>query len=188
MTTDQPGAGQDASGAAPADQAPAREASSAEAAPGPTTGDRVAPLEAAGSAYDHEVWRIVVVAGVRLELPGVHPEVLLHETVPPYRELRIPVGFAEGTAIAYGWRGVDTPRPLTHQVFAEVLERHRIELEAVRITARRGNLFFAELDTMGPRGRQIVPCRPSDAIALVVRRKVPTPLLVADWVFSGPEP
>jgi bifunctional DNase/RNase len=37
---------------------------------------------------------------------------------------------------------------------------------------------------MGPRGRQVVPCRPSDAIALLLRQHMPTPLLVAEWVFT----
>jgi hypothetical protein len=59
-----------------------------------------------------------------------------------------------------------------------------VELEAVRITARRGRNFYAELDTVGPRGRQVISCRPSDALALVLRQRMPTPVLVADWVFD----
>ena len=52
--------------------------------------------------------------------------------------------------------------------------------------------YFAELDTTGPKGRQVIPCRPSDALALVLRQRMPTPVLVADWVFDDdddePEP
>ncbi len=47
-------------------------------------------------------------------------------------------------------------------------------------------MFFAEIDTTGPRGRRVLPCRPSDAIALALRQRLPTPILVAEWVFSGP--
>ncbi|MHB8329332.1 MAG: bifunctional nuclease family protein [Acidimicrobiales bacterium] len=133
-------------------------------------------------------WCLVVVAGVRLEMPGVHPEVLLHEKDAPWRELCIPVGFAEGTAIAYAWRGLATPRPLTHELFVDVLERHGVEIEAVRITGREGGLFLAELDTAGPKGRQVLSCRPSDALSLVLRRRLPTPILVADAVFAAVEP
>ncbi|MHB8682191.1 MAG: bifunctional nuclease family protein [Acidimicrobiales bacterium] len=134
------------------------------------------------------LWRLVSLAAVRMELPGVNPEVLLQETAAPWRELRIPVGFAEGTAIAYAWRAIATPRPLTHELFATVLERHGIEVVALRITARQGALFLAELETTGPTGRQVLPCRPSDGIALVLRRSLPTPILVADGVFevAGP--
>jgi hypothetical protein len=91
---------------------------------------------------------------------------------------------ADGNAIAFAWRGLTTPRPLTHALFTDVLERHGVQLEAVRITARRGRSYFAELDTVGPRGRQVIPCRPSDALALVLRQRMPTPVLVADWVFD----
>jgi bifunctional DNase/RNase len=140
--------------------------------------------EGAAPGLDPGTWRLAVVAGVRMDMPGEYPEVLVHEAVSPWRELAIPVGMAEGNAIAYAWRGIPTPRPLTHALFAEVLERHEVQLEAVRITARRGRSFFAELDTAGPRGRQVISCRPSDALAMVLRQRLPTPVLVADWVFD----
>jgi uncharacterized protein len=145
--------------------------------PGPAAGEPPGGL-------DPGTWRLAVVAGVRMDMPGDHPEVLVHEAVSPWRELAIPVGMAEGNAIAYAWRGLTTPRPLTHALFTDVLERHDVQLEAVRITARRGRSFFAELDTVGPRGRQVISCRPSDALALVLRQRMPTPVLVADWVFD----
>jgi uncharacterized protein len=140
--------------------------------------------EGAPAGLDPGIWRLAVVAGVRMDMPGEHPEVLVHEAVSPWRELAIPVGMAEGNAIAYAWRGLTTPRPLTHALFTEVLERHQVQLEAVRITARRGRSYFAEIDTVGPKGRQVISCRPSDALALVLRQRLPTPVLVADWVFD----
>jgi len=136
---------------------------------------------------DPEVWRIAAVAGVAMELPSPNPEVVLHEAQDPWRELRIPVGLAEGTAIAYAFRGIETPRPLTHAMVSEILDRHDVSVAAVRITVRRGQVFFAEIDTMGPRGRRVVPCRPSDAIALALRQRLPVPVLVAEWVFTGAE-
>ena len=121
---------------------------------------------------------------VRMDLPSPYPVVVLHEQSRPWRQLEIPVAFADGTAIAAAWRAEPTPRPLTHQVWLDMLERHNVQIAAVRITARRGGVFFAELDTMGPRGRQVVACRPSDALALVLRARPPVPVLVADWVFA----
>lgn len=131
------------------------------------------------------LWRLASVAGVQLELPTVHPEVVLVERDAPWRDVRIPVGFAEGTAIAYALRGIPTPRPLTHALVVELLERHGVEIEALRITARQGGLFLAELETSGPRGRQVLPCRPSDGLALVLRRPMPTPILVAEGLFEA---
>jgi len=141
------------------------------------------PLETL--ALSPEEWRIVAVAGVDMDLPSANPEIVLHEAQDPWRELRIPVGLAEGTAIAYAFRSIDTPRPLTHEMVTEILDRHDVSIEAVRITVRRGQQFLAEIDTMGPRGRRVVPCRPSDAVALALRQRLPTPILVAEWVFTG---
>ncbi len=136
---------------------------------------------------DPESWCIVAVADVTMDLPRPNPEIVLHEAQHPWRELRIPVALTEGAAIAYALRGVDTPRPLTHDLFADVLGRHGVTVEAVRVTMRRGQVFFAELDTMGPKGRRVVPCRPSDAIALALRQRMAVPVLVAEWVFTGGE-
>ena len=144
-----------------------------------------APTEDAPETTEAVQWRIVSVVDVRMELPAANPEVVLQESAAPWRELRIPVGMAEGSAIAYALRGTATARPLTHTLFAEVLERQGVTVEAARITGRQGRLFAAELETTGPRGPQVVQCRPSDAIALVLRQRLPTPLLAGDWVFDN---
>jgi len=109
--------------------------------------------------------------------------VLLREVVPPYRTVRIPVGLAEGTAIAYGLTRRPTPRPLTHQLFSDVLDRHGISVEAVRLTAVVEGNVVAELETSSRAGRHVVPCRPSDGFALALRRQPPVPIVVADWVL-----
>jgi uncharacterized protein len=141
---------------------------------------------------DAEVWRVVEVESVEMELPGSNPEVVLAEKVPPWRRLRIPVGFSEGNSIAYALHGVEVPRPLTHDLMTELLERHRVEVAALRVTARHNGVFFAELETMGSSGRAVVPCRPSDGMALVLRQRMEVPIIVATWVFdeaeSEPEP
>ena len=130
------------------------------------------------------VWRMVAFTGIHYDLPDPSPEMVFRETERPWRELRVPVGMPEGNAIAYAWRGITLPRPFTHDLLVDVLERHRTVVEVLRITARRNGVFFAELETAGPNGREIFPCRPSDGVALVLRSKPPAPMLVADWVFG----
>lgn len=136
---------------------------------------------------DDEIWRVVEVEAVEMHLPGSNPEVVLAEKVPPWRRLRIPVGFSEGNSIAYALHGVEVPRPLTHDLMAELLERHGVEVVALRLTARHNGVFFGELETMGPRGREVVPCRPSDGVALVLRQRMDTPVIVATWLFEEAE-
>ncbi|HVA04835.1 MAG TPA: bifunctional nuclease family protein [Acidimicrobiales bacterium] len=158
----------------------------------PTEGEPVAPTGLPPTPLEvlelsPEEWRIVAVAAVEMDLPSANPEIVLHEAQDPWRELRIPVGLAEGTAIAYAFRAIDTPRPLTHELVTDILDGHDVSIAAVRITVRRGRVFFAEIDTTGPRGRRVLPCRPSDAIALALRQRLPTPILVAEWVFRDPD-
>ena len=133
-------------------------------------------------------WRVVTVAGIRLELPSEHPEVVLQESEAPGRQLRIPVGMAEGRALAYALRAIPTPRPLTHELLVDLLDRHGVDVSALRITGRSGTTYLAELDTIGPRGQHTVPCRPSDGLCLVLRRRMATPVLVAESLLEPGAP
>jgi bifunctional DNase/RNase len=121
---------------------------------------------------------------VSLVLPSTYPVVILQEADAPYRELRIPVGGAEGVAIGYAARQVDTPRPLTHEMFSHLLDAFDLNLDAVRITSLEGANFIAELQLSGPSGVRTVDCRPSDAIALCLRRALPVPIMVATEVLE----
>lgn len=116
---------------------------------------------------------------VVLVLPSTHPVVVLQEVDPPYRELRIPVGGAEGVAIGYAARRVETPRPLTHELMSRVLDAFNLTVDTVRLSGARGANFLAEMVLSGPTGVRTVDCRPSDAIALVLRRELPVPIMVA---------
>jgi bifunctional DNase/RNase len=129
-------------------------------------------------------WRVVTVTSVCVELPAEHPEVVLQESEAPRRQLRFPVGYAEGRALAIALRGIATPRPLTHQLLAELLERHGVDVSALRVTGRSGATYLAELETIGPRGQHTVQCRPSDGLCLVLRRQLATPVLVAEHLLE----
>jgi bifunctional DNase/RNase len=123
-------------------------------------------------------------------LPATHPVVVLQEADPPYRELRIPVGGAEGIAIGYAARGLETPRPLTHELLARILEEFGMTLDVVRITTVRGTAFTAEMVISGRLGARVIDCRPSDAIALALRHRLPVPIMAAPSVLvrAGSDP
>lgn len=106
--------------------------------------------------------------GVRVELPANQPIVLLKEKE-GRRYLPIWIGAVEATAIAFALQGVETPRPLTHDLFVTVVTELGATLRAVHVTALRDGTFFAELH-FDLEGREIVvSARPSDAIALASR-------------------
>lgn len=103
------------------------------------------------------------ILGVRLDLPS-RPMLLLRESGGA-RCLPIWIGAAEASAIASAMEGLVPPRPLTHDLFAEVLtELGHTEL-AGRITAVTDGTFMAELEIDG----HIISARPSDVVALAIR-------------------
>ncbi len=110
----------------------------------------------------------LTLVGVRVEVPSNQPIVLLREAEGT-RFLPIFIGAPEATAIVYALQGMDTPRPMTHDLFKRVLDDRSIVLRRVDITALEDRTFFAELhlDDAGEVTR--IDSRPSDAIALAVR-------------------
>ncbi len=106
--------------------------------------------------------------GVRVELPANQPIVLLKET-DGTRYLPIWIGAVEATAIAFALQGVETPRPLTHDLFVDVLGELEVTLQAVHVTDLRDGTFYAELHLAQGERSWTVSARPSDAIALASR-------------------
>ena len=105
------------------------------------------------------------VVGVRVELPQNQPVVLLREQ-DGVRYLPIWIGAVEASAIAFQQQGVQTARPLTHDLLKDTITALGARLEAVHITEIRDDIFYAELRFSGGVS---VSARPSDAIALALR-------------------
>ena len=105
------------------------------------------------------------VVGVRVELPANQPVVLLREQ-DGARYLPIWIGAVEASAIAFQQQGVQTVRPLTHDLLRDVISGLGADLESVHITEMREDIFYAELRF---KGGVNVSARPSDAIALALR-------------------
>jgi bifunctional DNase/RNase len=96
--------------------------------------------------------------------------VVLAETSPPFRALRMYIGQPEARAIQAGWWGTLPPRPSTWDLFLSTLQALGARLDrAVISRAEEGRHFFADLELSQGEVRCSVPCRPSDAIALAVR-------------------
>ena len=70
--------------------------------------------------------------GVRVEVPTNQPIVLLREESGA-RFLPIFIGSPEATAIVYALQGLETPRPMTHDLFKSVLEDLEVRLEKAEL-------------------------------------------------------
>jgi bifunctional DNase/RNase len=125
----------------------------------------------------------VQLIGVRVEVPSNQPIVLLREEG-GQRYLPIFIGSPEATAIVYALQGMETPRPMTHDLFVTVMGDFGVELRQVSITALSEGTFYAELELARDGAVTRVSARPSDAIALAVRLGDGVPILVEDSVFE----
>lgn len=112
------------------------------------------------------------IVGVRVELPTNQPIVLLQED-DGERFLPIWIGAFEATAIAFAVQGVETARPMTHDLFKNVLQDLAIKVEQVLINDLVDGTFFAEITMYSDGDKHVVSARPSDAIALAVRMEIP---------------
>jgi len=132
--------------------------------------------------------------GVKVELPTNTPVVLLQEVGGEQRTLPIFVGMPEATSMLHVLHGQASPRPLTYDLFATVLDDLGALLERVAITDLRDGTYYAELHLRvgGATGSiKVVSARPSDAVNLALRAGCPIvcddDLLANEGVRYDPE-
>jgi bifunctional DNase/RNase len=106
--------------------------------------------------------------GVRVELPTNQPIVLLKEREGE-RYLPIWIGAVEATAIALGMQGIETARPMTHDLMRDLLQGLGVTVQRIIITELREGTFYAEIQMSSNGDTVSVSSRPSDALALAVR-------------------
>jgi uncharacterized protein len=121
--------------------------------------------------------------GVRVEVPTNQPIVLLRED-DGTRFLPIFIGSPEATAIVYALQGMETPRPMTHDLFKTVLDGLAVKLDRVEITALLDGTFYAEIEFDNDGTKSRISSRPSDAIALAVRFGAEVPIYADEAVLD----
>ncbi len=98
------------------------------------------------------------------------------------RSFPIVIGIAEAFAIDRRLKGVRTPRPLTHELLATIIEELGGEIERIVINDIKEHTFYAQL-LIRQSGRLVeIDSRPSDAIALGIANEVP--IYVEDRVLK----
>ena len=114
--------------------------------------------------------------------PSTRQPVVLLQGKRDRRPLAMAIGQFEANGIALALQGVTPPRPLTHDLFLNVLGDLRASLKRIVVTDLRDDVFYAQLHLEATAGRFTIDSRPSDAIALALRARVP--ILVEDRVFE----
>ncbi len=114
----------------------------------------------------------MVIYGVSFDMVGKQPIVLL-KTRDGNKFLPIWIGHPEAAAILMKLQGANTPRPMTHDLMDDMLEKLQVECTRVSVTELRENTFYASIQ-LRIDGREVeIDSRPSDALALAVRTQAP---------------
>ena len=89
------------------------------------------------------------------------------------RSFPIVIGLFEATSIDRRVKGMQAPRPLTHDLITAVVEQMGGEIQDIVISDLKEHTYFAKLRVRKDGELIEVDCRPSDAIALAVTARVP---------------
>ena len=89
------------------------------------------------------------------------------------RYLPIWIGPAEADAIAVKLQDLSVPRPLTHDLLREIIDKLGGSIKHILVNDLQNDTFFATITIEVNGGSEDIDCRPSDAVALAVRAKVP---------------
>jgi bifunctional DNase/RNase len=109
-------------------------------------------------------------------------QVIMLREVDGERSFPIVIGIFEATSIDRRVKGVASPRPLTHDLIASVIDNLGGDLQDICISELREHTYFAKLRIKKDGELVEVDCRPSDAIALAVTARVP--IYVAEDVLE----
>jgi len=117
--------------------------------------------------------------------PETHEPTVVLQGKRDKRTFAMVIGLAEATGIALPLRNLTPPRPLTHDLFLTLFGRLHVTVSRAVVTDLRDGVYYATI-LLSADGREIeLDARPSDAIALAVRARVP--VLVEDRVFEKSE-
>jgi bifunctional DNase/RNase len=120
---------------------------------------------------------------VRVDLQSNTPVLLLQESEGLGRTLPIFIGAPEATAIAFALQGMDTPRPMTHDLIRDLLGALSADVVRVVVTELKSATYYAEIVLFHGDREVPVSSRPSDAVAVAVRTGAP--LFVADDLMDA---
>jgi bifunctional DNase/RNase len=119
----------------------------------------------------------------RIVISEVHDQqVIMLKESEGDRSFPIVIGIFEATSIDRRVKGMPSPRPLTHDLVASVIDNMGGELQDIFISELRDHTYYAKLRIRLNGELVEVDSRPSDAIALAVTARVP--IYVAEDVLA----
>ena len=119
----------------------------------------------------------------KIIISEMQPEqIIVLKEVDGERKFPIVIGSNEAYAIDRRLKGIPTPRPLTHDLLANIIENMGGNIDHIEINDLQAHTFFARIH-IRQNGKTIeIDSRPSDAIALGIANVVP--IFVAEHVLE----
>jgi len=127
------------------------------------------------TSYMREEMLHVQVKGVAIPSEDAAPVVILQE-VDGGRDFTVTVGAAEAGAILMELEGLSTPRPMTHELMAQVFKEQGLSIKRIELYGLYGadeDGFLARLEYGRGLRNWTRDVRPSDALALAVATSAP---------------
>ena len=113
------------------------------------------------------------VMGIALDTRTGSPIIVLND-LENRRALPIWIGSAEASSIIRKIENIPSSRPMTHDLFIDLIEQSGQTLKQVEINDVSEQTYFATIVIENMNGEEIyVDSRPSDAIAIAIRGKAP---------------
>lgn len=113
------------------------------------------------------------VMGIALDTRTGTPIVVLNDNE-NRRALPIWIGTAEASAIIRQLEDIKSARPMTHDLVGNILETVGYHITKIEINDISSDTYYASVYLNHPDGTQhVIDSRPSDAIALALKAKVP---------------
>jgi len=124
--------------------------------------------------------RAMTISSVNMDQVTNSPIIILKE-VEGDQTLPIWIGLLEAIAIASEIEGVKFSRPMTHDLFKNVMDQVDIKIKKIEICDLRDNTYYALIHLTNRGANLTIDSRPSDAIALALRTQAP--IFVSDEVL-----
>lgn len=135
--------------------------------------------------FPEKVVQEMVIKSIRMDPEHKAPIVLLQNKADEEEVLPIWIGVFEALAIVQKLNNSTPPRPMTHDLLANILKEFGMEITKVVITDLKETTFYAKITIKQDGILREVDARPSDSIALALR--VGAPIFVAKSILSKSE-
>lgn len=109
-------------------------------------------------------------------------QIIVLKEVDGERKFPIVIGSSEAMAIDRRLKSIPTPRPMTHDLLASVIEQLGGVIDHIEINNLQEHTFFAQIHIRHNGDMIEIDSRPSDAIALGIATSVP--IYVAEHVLD----